>query len=104
MALGKKNILRRQKTDILSNLLKGYIKEMELEDGLLKVRIYQTWNLIVGERVSKATVAKSFYGGVLYCNINSSTLRTQLYYRKDDIIAQINKMLNEHVVSNIVMR
>ncbi len=104
MALGKKSIIRRQKTDILSNLLKGYIKEMELEDGLLKVRIFQTWDLIVGERVSKATTGKSFYGGILYCNINSSALRSQLYYRKDDIVVQINKMLNEHVVSNIVMR
>lgn len=96
--------MKRENTQLISVILKEFIKEEQLEDGLLRTRIFKVWDLIVGETGARATSNKFFRDGVLYCTITSSIIRTQLYYRKDDIVAQINKMLNDNVVVKLILK
>ena len=96
--------MQRTNTNKISTLLEEFVKEQGLEDGLLRVRIFHTWDLIVGEQFAKHTSSKFYSNGTLYCTINSSMVRNQLYFRKDDIIAQLNKMLNQQFVNNLVLR
>ena len=84
--------------------LQEFIKEEHLEDGLQRLKIFKVWDLVVGEAGARATSNKFFRDGVLYCTINSSIIRTQLYYRKDDIALQMNKMLNDNIVSKIILK
>ena len=84
--------------------MQNCIKEEHLEDGLQRVRIFRTWDLVVGEAGARATTNKFFRDGILYCTINSSIVRTQLYYRKEDIALQMNKMLNDSLVSKIILK
>ncbi len=96
--------MKRENSQLISVILKEFIKEEQLEDGLLRVRIFKAWDLVVGEAGAKATSNKFFRDGILYCTINSSIIRTQLFYRKDDIVAQMNRMLNENVVSKLILK
>lgn len=96
--------MKQENSKIISLVIAEYIREMGLEDGLQRVRIFRTWDLVVGERVAKATSYKFYKGGILYCTINSSMIRMQLSYRKSDIIAQINKMLSANLINNIVLK
>ena len=61
-------------------------------------------SLIVGENGARETSGKYFKDGTLYCTINSSIVRSQLYYRKEDIIAQLNKMLNSDIVKKLILK
>ena len=45
-----------------------------------------------------------FRDGVLYCTINSSIMRTQMYYRKEEIVIQLNKMLNSQAVKRLILK
>ena len=85
-------------------MLQEFIKEERLEDGLQRVRIFGAWDLVVGDAGARATTNKFFRDGILYCTINSSIIRTQLYYRKEEIALKINKMLNDNIVSKIVLK
>ncbi len=96
--------MKRENTQLISAIIKEYIKEAQLEDGLLRVKIFKVWDLVVGEVGTRATTNKFFKDGILYCTINSSMLRTQLYYRKDDIVAQMNKMLSGNYVSKLILK
>ncbi len=96
--------MKRENTQLISAILKEFIKEEHLEDGLQRVRIFQAWDLIVGEAGAKATSNKFFRDGILYCTVNSSIIRTQLYYRKEDIVAQMNKMLNGEIVLKLILK
>lgn len=96
--------MKRENTQLISAILKEFIKEEHLEDGLQRVRIFQAWDLIVGEAGAKATSNKFFREGILYCTVNSSIIRTQLYYRKEDIVAQMNKMLNGEIVLKLILK
>lgn len=96
--------MKRENTQLISAILKEFIKEEQLEDGLNRVRLFNVWNLIVGEVGARATTNKFFRDGILYCTINSSIIRTQLYYRKEDIVAQMNKMLNGDIVKKLILK
>ncbi|MEG0518761.1 MAG: DUF721 domain-containing protein [Bacteroidales bacterium] len=96
--------MKKEKSRILAQIIEEYIKEQGLQDGLQKMRIFKTWDLVVGERVAKATLDKFFKDGILYCTIGSSMIRSQLSFRKDDIRVQINKMLNSNLINNIVLK
>lgn len=96
--------MKKEKSRILALIIDEYIKEQGLQDGLQRIRIFKTWDLVVGERVAKMTLDKFFKDGVLYCTIGSSMIRSQLSFRKDDIRVQINKMLNSNLINNIVLK
>ena len=96
--------MKRENTQLISVILKEFIKEEHLEEGLERLRIFKTWDLIVGDAGARATSNKFFKDGVLYCTISSSIVRTQLYYMKDDIVVLMNKMLNGDIVKKLVLK
>ena len=96
--------MKRENTQLIKAVIEEFIKEEHLEEGLNRTRLFKAWDLVVGEVGAKATTNKYFKDGTLYCTINSSMLRTQMYYRKEDIIALINKMLNGSIVTKLILK
>ena len=96
--------MKRENTQLISVILKEFIKQEQLEDGLERLRIFKTWDLIVGDTGARATTNKFFRDGVLYCTISSSIIRTQLFYRREDIVSMMNKMLNGDVVKKLILK
>lgn len=98
------NSMKRENTQLIKTVLQEFIKEEHLEEGLRRVRIFSTWDLVVGAAGARATINKFYRDGVLYCTISSSIIRTQLLYRKDDIIARMNSSLNAPLITRIVLK
>lgn len=96
--------MKRENTQLISAIIQEYIKEEHLETGLQRTRIFKAWDIVVGENGARATTNKFFRDGILYCTINSSILRTQMYYRKEDIIRHLNKMLNGEIVQKLILK
>jgi hypothetical protein len=96
--------MKRENTQLIKAIIEEFIKEERLEEGLNRARLFKAWDLVVGETGANATTNKYFKDGVLYCTVNSSILRTQMYYRKEDIIAHMNKMLNGTIVTKLILK
>ena len=96
--------MKRENTQLIKAIIEEFIKEERLEEGLGRARLFKAWDLVVGEVGAKATTNKYFKDGVLYCTISSSIIRTQMYYRKEDIMAHMNKMLNGTIVTKIILK
>ena len=96
--------MKRENTHLISVILKEFIKEEQLEDGLERLRIFKTWDLVVGDAGARATTSKFFKEGILYCTISSSIIRTQLFYRREDIVAMMNKMLNGDIIKKLILK
>ena len=96
--------MKRENTQLIKAIIEEFIKEERLEEGLNRARLFKAWDLVVGETGARATTNKFFRDGILYCTINSSILRTQMYYRKEDIIAHMNKMLNGTIVTKLILK
>ena len=96
--------MKRENTQLIKAIIEDFIKEERLEEGLNRARLFKAWDLVVGETGAKATTNKYFKDGILYCTISSSILRTQMYYRKEDIITHMNKMLNGTIVTKLILK
>ncbi len=96
--------MKRENTQLISVILKEFIKEEQLENGLERLRIFKTWDLVVGDAGARATTSKFFKEGILYCTISSSIIRTQLFYRREDIVAMMNKMLNGDIIKKLILK
>ena len=96
--------MKRENTQLIKAIIEEFIKEERLEEGLSRARLFKAWDLVVGETGANATTNKYFKDGVLYCTVNSSILRTQMYYRKEDIIAHMNEMLNGTIVTKLILK
>ena len=96
--------MKRENTQLISVILKEFIKEEQLEDGLERLRIFKTWDLVVGDAGARATTSKFFKEGILYCTISSSIIRTQLFYRREDIVTMMNKMLNGDIIKKLILK
>ena len=96
--------MKRENTRLISAIIEEFIKEERLEEGLNRTRLFRAWDIVVGENGARATSNKFFREGVLYCTINSSIMRTQMYYNRENIITQLNKMLNGTVVNKLILK
>ncbi|MBR5857105.1 MAG: DUF721 domain-containing protein [Bacteroidales bacterium] len=96
--------MQRVNSNKLSLLLEEFVKDHGLEEGLLSLRVGEAWDSVVGQKYALYTLSKYFSNGTLYCKINSSLVRNQLYFRQNDIIVQINKNLGGEIVRSLVLR
>jgi hypothetical protein len=87
------NRMRRQDAVGMDELVKEFIREMRLSAGLNKQRIEEAWNNVSGAGIY--TLDVSYDKGVLYCTINSSMVRNQLYFQKDILVQTLNEELQK---------
>ena len=96
--------MQRSNTNKMEALINEFIREQGLEEGLQRVRIFKTWDLVVGEKAAACTIGKYYNKGILYCTINSSLLRSSIGFQKTEIFSRLNSMLNGEMISDIVLR
>lgn len=105
--------MKRQNTKTLDEVLALLIKENGLEEGLLIVRVFDAWDLIMVEQTAPfvgssqeakdLTTSKFFKNGVLTCRINSSVVRMQLSFQIPALIKKLNSLLQGEFVFKIVL-
>ena len=89
--------LARKEAVGMDQLIEEYIREMKLSAGLGRLRVFAAWDQVSG--AASCTLAKYLKKNILYCNISSSALRQQLYYRKAEILHGMNELLKEDNIS-----
>ena len=92
----KNNALRRRNAVGMDELVEEFIREMKLASGISRQRVREAWNVVSG--AGNYTIDVQIVNGVMYCNMASSMVRSQLYFQKDVILAQINEYLKNDVL------
>jgi predicted nucleic acid-binding Zn ribbon protein len=59
---------------------------------------------VVGSMVAKHTIKLSIRNKVLFVNVDSSALRNELIFSKENIISQLNKEVGHTVIVDMVLR
>ena len=87
------NRMRRQNAVGMDELVKEFIREMRLSAGLNEQRIEEAWTKVSG--AGMYTLDIRYDKCVLYCTINSSMVRNQLYFQKDVLVEALNEELQK---------
>ncbi|MFV0566147.1 MAG: DUF721 domain-containing protein [Flavobacteriaceae bacterium] len=88
----------------IADALKDFIQTNKLEKGLDKVNAAEAWANLMGNGVNSYTTAVNLEHDTLYVQLSSSTLREELSYGKQKIIAMLNDALGKDVVKKIVLK
>lgn len=85
--------LAKREAYTMDELIKQYINEMKLVNGLNRQRIFEAWDMASG--AGAYTVGRCLKGGVLYCSISSSVVRNRLFFQKSRIKDLMNDFLRK---------
>lgn len=95
---------KRNKEQIsISDALKGFIKENNLERGLEKIDARDAWFAVMGNAIEAYTTSVELQNNVLLVRLSSSVLREELSYGKAKIIANINEYLRKDTVKELIL-
>ena len=75
----------------LSELIRAWLKAEKLTAGLNTQRIFAAWDTASG--AGRYTVRRFFRDGRLYITVDSSVVRSQLYFQRDALLDKINALL-----------
>jgi len=85
--------MSRKSAQPLKEVVRQYLSSMKLAPGMNSHLIFSAWNKASG--ADKFTVKQFYRDGKLYVTLNSSVVRSQLYFQKDVLLEKINKIIEE---------
>ena len=88
----------------IDSLIKSFIKENNLENGLENVKVRDLWYEIMKNGVANYTTDINLINETLYIKLKSSVLKEELSYGKEKIIKLLNKKLKKDLIKKIVLR
>ncbi|EDP94388.1 DUF721 domain-containing protein [Kordia algicida OT-1] len=88
----------------ISEVLKDFVSEHRLEDGLDKIDARDAWIKIMGSGVNTYTTNVILKNDTLYVSLSSAVLREELSYGKEKIIRLLNESLGKELIQNLVLR
>ena len=85
--------IQRREPHSMDELVRQYIKSMQLAPALNTQRVFAAWDAVSG--AGPFTLRRFFLDGTLYITLNSSVIRNQLYFQRDVLVEKINARLAE---------
>jgi predicted nucleic acid-binding Zn ribbon protein len=82
---------------VIEDVLKSYRREPDSE----LIQVWQIWNSIVGDVISKNAKPGAFKGRILLVYVSSSTWVHQLQFLKEEMIAKLNEALGKSLIDDL---
>lgn len=96
--------MKRKNAQPIGEVLEEFFSQPYIAARLAESRIPEAWREVVGTRGAAATTDLVLENRVLYAHISSSILRNELFYRRDAIAAEINRVLGVKLVNVLIVK
>lgn len=93
--------MERRKEQNISDVLKAFLRENNLETPYLQYQVVQQWKEVVQESVAKLTCALEVRNEALQVQVYSPSLCTELQMQKTTLIANLNAAVGANVIHEI---
>ncbi len=95
---------RKSNEQSLKDILKDFFTVYKLNNKVNDARIQTCWEAVMGKTIAKHTDNLFAKNGILYLRIDSSSLKQELFFRREKIIERINEHLGEPYLKEVVFR
>lgn len=96
--------MRRTKTMLLGDVLEEFFSRPYVAAKVAEGKLPDTWREVVGNRVADHTTELKLENHVLYAHISSSILRSELFYRREAIAQEINRVSGVRLVNVVIIK
>ena len=91
----------RRKPQLISEVLKRFMRDEGLETPLLQKRIIDSWDEVAGEVVARYTQEKFIKNQTLMVKITNPALRSDISMMRSLLVQRLNAKVGTFVISDI---
>lgn len=95
---------RNSEEQDIGSVLKAFVKENKLDQGLNHVNVKEVWYSQMGPVIKKYTNTIRLKEDTLIVSLSSSVLREELSYGKEKIIRMLNESLGQDLIKKLILR
>ncbi len=88
----------------LSEVLKEYRSEMNIDRKLKEVNLLNSWEHIAGRAIAKRTSKVYLKDGKLFIYLTSPVVRSELSMAKESLKERLNEKAGEELIKEIILR
>ena len=89
----------RKNQQHISDVIQGFLKEYELDGKMKEIELVNRWEEIVGKSINRHTLRMYLNDKTLYLKLDSSVVRQELHYGKQQLLERINEAMGEALAS-----
>ncbi len=96
--------MRRTKTLLFGEVLDEFFSRPYVAAKIAEGKLPDTWRQVVGDRAAGCTTTLKLENHVLYAHLSSSIIRNELFYRREAIAAEINRLSGVKLVNVVIIK
>jgi len=96
--------MRKSNTQPLGEVLREYVRAMNMDRKLKEVDVVQSWETLLGKTIAGYTRDIVLSKKVLYVEISSSVVKNELVMMREEIRLKLNELAGEEMVLKIVFK
>lgn len=96
--------MRRSNTQKLSDVLKNYVQENNLERKLSELDLIKSWETVIGKTIARYTQNLYVRNETLFVETTSPVVRNELLMMKEEIRIRLNEVVGAELIKTIVFR
>ena len=95
---------RKDNIQSLGDALSKLVQSLGIEKQIEQYKIFDLWNDVVGQQAAKVAQPERLQGGVLIVNVNNAPWRSELTFRKKEILEKIHEKTKSTSIVDIKFR
>ena len=96
--------MSKSNTQKLSDVLKSYVHENNLERKLSELDLIKSWEAVMGKTITRYTRNLYIRNDTLFVETTSPVVRNELLMMKEEIRSRLNEVVGTEIVKTIVFR
>ncbi|WP_372949032.1 DUF721 domain-containing protein [Mariniphaga sp.] len=96
--------MRKSNTQPLGEVLREYVRAMNMDRKLKEVDVVQSWEVLLGKTIAGYTKNVYLSKQILYVEISSSVVKNELIMMREEIRTKLNELAGEEMVLKIVFK
>lgn len=96
--------MRRKNAQSIGDVLRQFLRQEGLETPLNEMRMVAAWVEVMGRGVASYTGDVFVKNSILYVQIKSPALRSNLMMNRDALVRRLNEHVGAQVIQNIIFR
>lgn len=96
--------MRKNNTQSISDVLRSYTRENNLDRKLIELDLIKSWEAVMGKTVARYTGNLYIQNSTLFVETTSPIVRNELLMMKEEIRVRLNEIAGLELIKSIVFR
>lgn len=96
--------MRRTKTQRMGELLEEFFNRPYIAAKVAEGKLPDTWRTVVGDSAANQTTELRLENHILHVRIRSSILRQELFYQREALKEELNRLSGIRIINAVIIR